>query len=106
MYSGKDEGRTYVDPVVPNRDYSERVPDGADGEIADEEEEVAIVVLAQAIVDPGAVMVHPKDAPVAHLAVRGASRLDLLAFIAALLPNLFQLCRRLVSVLHHRLYLT
>ena len=60
---------TYIDPMVPNRDYSQGVPDGAEGQIADKEQEVAIVVLAEAIVDPGAVVVHSEDALIAHHAV-------------------------------------
>lgn len=99
------KGHAYINPVVPDANYGERVPDGAKGQIGDEKQEVAIVILAEAIVDPRAVVVHGKDALVAHLAVRGSRWLDFVANLARPRPNPFQVFRRFVSVLHHSLYL-
>ena len=92
--------------MIPDRDNGKSIPDSAKGDIADKKKEVAVVVLTEAIVDPWAMMIHRKHAPIAHLAVRGACWLNLIANLASSLPYLFQVLTRLVSILHNRLNLS
>ena len=92
--------------MIPDRDNSKRVPDCTKGDIADKKKEVAIVVLTEAIVYPRTMMIHRKHALIAHLAVRGAGWLNLIANLASSLPYLFQILARLVPILHHRLNLS
>ena len=96
---------TYIDPMVPNRDYCEGVPDGSDRQIADKKQEVTIVILTETIVHPGAVMIHRKYTPIAHHAVGGASGFNLFTLRTFFLPNLLQVCGCLVPVFHHGFYL-
>ena len=50
--------------------------------VEEEEDEVLVVVEGDAVVDPGAVVVHLADAPLAHGAVVRALRLDAAALRA------------------------
>ena len=60
---------TYIDPVVPNGHNCEGIPDSSHCQISNEEQEVAIVLSSEAIIDPRAVMVHSEDTSLAHAAV-------------------------------------
>lgn len=40
-----------------------------------------VIVIANAVVDEGAVMIHPHDAFIANFAMMGPRRLNLLAFV-------------------------
>ena len=89
--------------MVPDRDYCQSIPRGANCEVANEKDEVAIVLRTEAVVYPGTVMIHCKDTLVAHLAVRSASWFDNITPLAVSRPNLFEIFNRLMPVLHYGL---
>jgi len=49
-----------------------------------------LVVVADTVIDPGAVMVHPCDAPLAYRAVMGRRRLQTVAFLAFVAQHTLQ----------------
>ena len=90
------------------------VPDGGQGdnhegssahEIETEEEEVALVVQADTVVDPGAVMVHHEDTLVADAAMVRTHRLDVFALVALFSPELVQLTHCFAPITKQTLYI-
>jgi hypothetical protein len=76
--------------VVPDSYHAYCVPETANKQVKNKQEEVPIVVHAETVVHPRTVVVHHEHAPVAHLAVVGASRLHIVAPFAVSLPKGFQ----------------
>lgn len=76
-----------VDVVVPDGHDCERIPESAEHQVEVEEKEVTEVFIAEAVVDPGAVMVHPEDTAIAGLAVMSPSGLDVVADFAPACPE-------------------
>ena len=86
--------------MIPNGHNCERVPNGTNCQIGDKEQKVTIVVLPEAIVNPGTVVIHREYAKIAHLAVRRTRRFNLLTHPAGPFPNLFEIIRSLMPVFH------
>ena len=71
--------------------------------VQDEQEEEALVLQADAVVGEEAVVAHLEDASVAHAAVVGAGRLQLITYVALAVPEALQVAHRLGAVLHQAL---
>jgi hypothetical protein len=69
---------------VPNHLESQEVVDAAQHEVEAKEEEVLPVLKADAVVNPGTVVVHQEKALAAHCAVVRARGLHLVAMLASL----------------------
>ena len=82
-----------VDVVVPDGHDCERVPESAEHQVEVEEKKVSEVFIAEAVVDPGTVMVHPEDTAIAGPAVVSPGGLDVVADFAPACPE----CLKIVS---------
>jgi len=89
---------TYVNVVVPNRNNGEAVPRRANHQVEDEKEEVAVVFHADAVVDPGTVVIHHEDTPIANSAMMRSGRLYFIALLTLAFPVWPQLVHRLGAV--------
>lgn len=89
---------TYVNVVVPNRNNGEAVPRRANHQVEDEKEEVAVVLHADAVVDPGTVVIHHEDTPIANSAMMRSGRLYFIALLTLAFPVWPQLVHRLGAV--------
>ena len=92
--------------VVPNRHDRQPVPNATNHQVKDEEQEVAVILHADAIVDPGAVMVNHEDAPSTNSAVVSPCWLKLVALIAHSVPDWLQAVQRFGAVTQRFLYLS
>ena len=92
--------------MVPDRHESQRIPSRSHCQIVDKKEEVSVVMGAEAIVNPRAVMVHSEDTFITHRAMRSARGLDLVTAITPATPDFLEVLGRLMPVLHHGFNLT
>ena len=74
-------------------------------EVETEEEEVALVVQADAVVDPGTVVVHHEDTLVADAAMMRTHGLNVVALVALFSPKLVQLTHCFVPITKQPLYI-
>ena len=65
--------------------------DGAKEDVDEELEEELLIVVANAVVDPGAVVIHSRDAALADRAVMAEGRLDRVALPAVLADDILQI---------------
>jgi len=77
--------------VIPNGHDRKNHPATTNHEVEDKEQEVPVVLHAEAVIDPGTVVVHHEHTPIAHSAVVRPTRLNLLTLIAVSLPDRPQL---------------
>ena len=84
--------------VVPERSDRHHHVHAAHHQVEHEEQEVALVLHAHAIIDPGTVMVHHVDALLADRTVVRSCRLNHLTLVTFLRPELLQLICSLTAV--------
>lgn len=95
----REDGAILIEAVLYLLSYDQEGVGAAQEDVYEEQKEVLLVVEANAVVDPRAVMIHPGNAPLADGAVVALRHLDgqaLLAFLAHHLLGLDQRLRRQV----------
>ena len=92
--------------MVPDRHESQRIPSRSHCQIVDKKEEVSIVLGAEAIVYPWAVMVHREDTFITHRAMTCPRGLDLITSITPPTPDFLKIFCCLMPILHYSFDLT
>ena len=87
--------------MIPNRHYCDSGVSAANQQVEKKEQEKPVVLHAQTVVHPGAVVVHHEDASVADAAVVSPRRLDFVTGLAEPVPGMAQTFDGLCSVLQH-----
>ena len=92
--------------MVPDRHESQRIPSRSHCQIVDKKEEVSVVMGAEAIVNPWAVMVHSEDTLITHRAMTSSRGLDFITSITPPAPYFLKILSCLMPILHDSFDLT